>query len=44
MLHWLEPHHLDIVLDLLKPEVQDLVSKGRQGIHHSQIVTVKRDG
>ena len=31
MLHWVEPRHLDIVLDLQKPEVQDLVSEGRQG-------------
>ena len=38
MLHWVEPHHLDIVLDLQKPEVQDLVSEGRQGMYmHEQV-------
>ena len=31
MLHWLEPHHLDIALDLQNQEVQEMVSKGRQG-------------
>ena len=36
MLHWVEPHHLDIVLDLQKPEVQDLVSEGRQGTSTSK--------
>ena len=31
MLHWLEPQHLDIALNLHNPEVQDMISTGRQG-------------
>lgn len=30
MLHWLEPQHLDIALNLHNPEVQDMISTGRQ--------------
>jgi len=43
MLHWLEPHHLDIVLDLVKPEVQDLVSKGRQELWDMDTKKAPRD-
>ena len=44
MLHWVEPRHLDIVLDLQKPEVQDLVSEGRQGTSTSKSFILGRSG
>ena len=31
MLNWLEPHHLDVPLDLHMPEVQEQIIKGQQG-------------
>ena len=31
MLNWLEPKHLDVPLDLHKPEVQEQIIKGQQG-------------
>ena len=31
MLHWLEPHHLDIPLNLHNKQVQQMVSSGRDG-------------
>ena len=33
MLNWLEPHHLDVPLDLHKPEVQEQIIKGQQGMY-----------
>ena len=31
MLNWLEPHHLDVPLNLQNPEVQEQIIKGQQG-------------
>lgn len=31
MLNWLEPKHLDVPLDLHRPEVQEEIIKGQQG-------------
>ena len=44
MLHWVEPRHLDIVLDLQKPEVQDLVSEGRQGTYTNKSIILGEGG
>lgn len=40
MLHWLEPHHLDIPLKLTLPAVQELIDQGRQGGLDNVVVRV----